>query len=96
MANAQRVLPVRVALVDEHRIVGHVGDDVPLALILRLTRRDDVHDEMLDAAVGPSVISVCRCRTRGKRSTSSLVSVLPLRVTLSTEIVSWPSRATNP
>ncbi|HYH82040.1 MAG TPA: hypothetical protein VEX86_19695 [Longimicrobium sp.] len=45
---------------------------------------------------GPISMRVCRRRTRGKRSTASLVTVLPRRVTLSTETVSLPRRATNP
>ena len=44
----------------------------------------------------PSVIRVCRRRTRGNRSTSSLTRTSPLRVTLSNDTVSRPSRARNP
>ena len=41
-----------VALDHHHRILRHVRDDVPLALILGLARRDDIHDQMPNAAVG--------------------------------------------
>ena len=41
-----------VALGHEHGISSHVGNDVPLALIRGLARRDDVHDQPPDAAVG--------------------------------------------
>jgi hypothetical protein len=40
-----------VALHHEHRVLRHVGNDVALALGLRLARCDDVHHEMLNTAV---------------------------------------------
>ena len=41
-----------VALRDVHRIPRHVHGDASLALVRRLARRHDVHDEVSDAAVG--------------------------------------------
>ena len=41
-----------VALGHEHGVLCHVGHDMALALVRRLTRRDDVHDQMLNAAIG--------------------------------------------
>src|SRR6185436_12326813 len=43
-----------------------------------------------------SSISVCRRRTRGNRSTPSITTLLPRRLTLSTETVSLPSLARKP
>src|SRR5579872_4659578 len=43
-----------------------------------------------------SLTTVWRTRTRGKRSTSSLVKVLPWRVIFSIETVSLPSMARKP
>ena len=43
---------LRVALHDEHRVVGHVRDDVTPPLVLGIAWRDDVHDKMSNAAIG--------------------------------------------
>jgi hypothetical protein len=50
----KRPTPVarRIAFRHEHRIASHVDDDATLALVRRLARRRDVHDEAPNAAVG--------------------------------------------
>ena len=52
VANARCIVPVPSCLRDVHGIPRHVGDDSAVALIRRLARRVNLHDEMPDAAVG--------------------------------------------